>query len=112
MRTHVTGGRSHQVAVLKDFAEAAGRLHGAEQCKGRSWGVALEPKNPFQILPGQASAGTDQVFDFNLARRVDIAEFERWVNLNHGLIPLKLLRIYQAGQQQRGHALGVGGRHK
>src|SRR3954449_7231664 len=103
MCTDVTSGGRHQVAVLKYFTEAAGRLHVAEQCEGGFRSVVLELEQPLQVLPRQTSAGADQVFDLNLAGGVGIAKFERRVKLNYRFIPLQLVLIGETSQQQRGH---------
>src|SRR5579884_695510 len=112
MRADVSGGGSHEIAVLEDLAILAGRLHRPEK-RQRGFGRrVLEFKNPFQILARQAGAGADEILDQNVTRRVGVSQFETRINFSDGLVPAKLPFIHQLGEQQGGHAFGVRGRHE
>jgi len=52
------------------------------------------------------------MFDLDLLRDSCVGESEAGVDLGDVLIPVELLFIDEFGEQQRGHALGVGRGHK
>ena len=112
MRADVSGGSSHQVAVLEDFAEFAGRLHGTKQSQLRFRRRILEFEQPFHVLPRQAGAGADQVLDQNFLRGFGVAQFECGIDVNDRLVPLQLLLVDEFGKQQRRHTLRVRRSHK
>ena len=101
MRTHVTRGGRHQVAVLKHFAEAAGGLHRAEQRHGGFRSRVFELEEPFQILARQSGACAHQVLHQNLARGRGIAQFELRIDFGDRLVPAQLLLIHKPREQKR-----------
>ncbi len=109
---NVSRGRRHQIAVLKDLAKLAGRLHGPEQSEGGFRSCILEFEYPFQILSRHSGARANQVLDENLFRSFRIAKFEARVGLDHRFIPLQFFLVDQFCQEQRRHSLCVGRRHE
>ena len=87
VRTYVSGSGRHQIAVLKDFAEAARGLHGAKQGhRGFGRGV-LEFKDPLEVLPRKARASANEMLKQNVACYDGIAELDFRIAFDNRFIP-------------------------
>ncbi len=91
VRANVSRSRRHQIAVLKDFAKLAGRLHGSQQGHLGFRRCFLEVEQPLQVLSRQSRAGADQVLDQNFFRGVRIAQPEAREHVDYWFIPLDLV---------------------
>src|SRR5262245_47065333 len=83
---YVTRSGCHQIAVLEDFAEAAGGLHRSQQSHGGFGRSVLEFEDPLEVLARKPGTSANKMFKENIESQIRIAELEVRISFDYRMI--------------------------